>query len=103
MNGDKKPQVPIVGKRVPVKHAIVKAPKVNVRELLAQLCYLYPQYTLEEARLLPYKDVQLLLRVAMKQQATQMYNLTQISAAPHTKKGEGVKKLSEYFKSIANS
>lgn len=102
MDGNKRPEVP-QGKRVRVKKVVSQAPKLNVRELLAQLCYYYPQYTLNDAQKIPYRDVQLLLRVARKQQAIQLYNLTQISAAPHTKKGEGVKKLSEHFKGIANS
>ena len=102
MDEDKRPAVP-QGKRIRVKKVVVKAPKLNVDELLARLCYYYPQYTFREAKELPYKHVQLLLRVAKKQQAIQLYNLTQIAAAPHTKKGEGVKKLSEHFKGIANS
>lgn len=94
---------PPQGKRVKVQKVKSASSKLNGDELLAQLCFLYPQYTLNEARRLPYKDVQLLLRVAQKQQAAQLYNLTQVVAAPHTKKGEGVRKLSEHFKKIANS
>lgn len=94
---------PAEGKRVAVKKVASKARKVNVAELLAQLCYYYPQYTLKEAQELPYIHVQLLLRVAKKQQAIQLYNLTQIAAAPHTKKGKGVERLSEHFKKIADS
>lgn len=67
-------------------------------ELLATLCYFYPQYTFREARALPYQHVKLLLKVARREEAIKYYNLTQISAAPHTKKGEGVKKLVRYFK-----
>lgn len=91
------------GKIVRAKQVPKSSSKINVDEMLAEVCYHYPQYTLEEAALLSYRRVQLLLRVAQKQQAIQMYNLTQIAAAPHTKKGEGVKKLSEHFKKIANS
>jgi hypothetical protein len=94
---------PPQGTRIKVQKVKTARAKLNGDELLAQLCFLFPQYTLNEARRLPYKDVQLLLRVAQKQQATQLYNLTQVVAAPHTKKGEGVKKLSEHFKKIANS
>lgn len=95
---------PLEGKRISVqKVGAAKGKKFSAEELLAEVCYHYPQYTLDEAARLSYRRVQLLLRVAKKQEAIRMYNLTQIVAAPHTKKGEGVKKLSEHFKKIANS
>lgn len=67
-------------------------------ELLALLCYYYPQYTLEQARKLPYRHVKLLLHTARRQRAMEFLTLTQISTAPHTKKMSGVKKLMKYFK-----
>lgn len=70
------------------------------REIYAEVCYFYPQYTLEEVAQLPARDIQLLLKVARKQEATKMYNLLQVVSAPHTKKGQGVKTLSKYFKGI---
>ena len=72
--------------------------KVSKREMWARICYFYPQYTLEEASKLPARDINLLLKVARKINAEQKYDYTQIVAAPHTKKGSGVKKLTEYFK-----
>ena len=96
---DNQPQ----GKVIKVKRVPTKAAKLNTEELLAQVCYYYPQYTLETAALLSYRRVTLLLKVVKKQQAMHYYNLTQIAAAPHTKKGHGVKKLSEHFKKIADS
>jgi hypothetical protein len=81
---------------------VQKTPEVTKRtpalELLAELCYFYPQYTLAAARRLPAKHVYLLLRVATKLKSAEYYNLTQIAAAPHTKEGRGVKTLSEEFK-----
>jgi hypothetical protein len=71
--------------------------KVNARELLAELCFYYPQYTLAAARRLPAKDVMMLLKTANKMKAREYHNLTQIAAAPHTKKGEGVRKLSSRY------
>lgn len=70
----------------------------NARQLLAELCYYYPQYTYAEARLLPAKDVSLLLSTAQKIKAAEMFELTNIAAAPHTKKGEGVKQLLQKYK-----
>ena len=95
--------LPPEGKRIKVQRVKSSHNKINVEELLAQVCYHYPQYTLDEAARLSYRRVNLLLKVAQKQQAIEFYNLTQIAAAPHTKKGEGVKKLTEHFKKIANS
>lgn len=87
--------------RVRVKRVPSQEPKINKRELFALLCYYYPQYTLKEASLLPYRDINLLIRIAKEQRASEYYTLTQISAAPHSKKGQGVKKLSEYFKKLS--
>lgn len=87
------------GKRVKV--AKIKPEKFNGEELLAQVCYYYPAYTLKTAAQLSYRQVLLLLKVAQKQKATEYYNLTQIAASPHTKKGKGVQKLSDHFKKEA--
>lgn len=72
--------------------------KISKREMWARICYHYPQYTLKEASELPVRDIKLLLKVARQIQAENKYDLTQIAAAPHTKKGSGVKKLTEHFK-----
>ena len=71
------------------------------REIWATVAYYYPQYTLKEASKLPARDIKLLIKTAKKLEAQKMFNLTQIAAAPHTKKGEEVKKLSEHFKRLA--
>lgn len=71
------------------------------RELYARVCYLYPQYKLQDVEKMPNRDVLLLLKVANQVEALKMLNLVQISAAPHTKKGAGIKKLTTHFKRIA--
>jgi hypothetical protein len=81
--------------------ASIPRKKVNARELLAELCFYYPQYTLAAARRLPAKDVMLLLKMARKKKAEEYFNLTQIAAAPHTKKGSGVKRLSSRYAKVA--
>lgn len=95
---------PLEGKRIKMQ-SVVKATrkKFVAEELYAQVCYHYPQYTMNDAAKLSYHRIKLLLKVAAQQKAVEYYNLTQIAAAPHTKKGEGVKKLSEHFKKTANS
>lgn len=85
------------------KHIVAQSirkeqPKATNRELWATICYYYPQYTLEEASRLSVRDIKLLLRTAEKLEAQKMLALTQIAAAPHTKKGKGVKQLSDYYK-----
>lgn len=72
--------------------------KATNRELWATICYYYPQYTLEEASRLSIRDIKLLLKIAEKLEAQKMLAFTQIAAAPHTKKGQGVKKLTDYYK-----
>lgn len=72
--------------------------QINKRELWATICYYYPQYTLKEASELSIRDIKLLLRVAEKKEAEARYDYTQIVAAPHTKKGAGVKQLTDYYR-----
>lgn len=72
--------------------------KATNRELWATICYYYPQYTLEEASRLSIRDIKLLLKIAEKLEAQKMLAFIQIAAAPHTKKGQGVKKLTDYYK-----
>lgn len=81
--------------------ASVPKKKVNARALLAELCWYYPQYTLAAARKLPARDVVLLLKTARRKESERYFNLTQIAAAPHTKKGSGVKKLSSRYEKAA--
>lgn len=81
----------------------VEAKKASKRELYARVCYFYPQYKLEEVAKMPNRDVALLLKIANQIEALKMLNLTQISAAPHTKKGMGVKRLTTHFKKVAKN
>lgn len=92
------------GKRVVVKKAqkALDDSTDSTRELLATLCFYYPQYTYTKARQLSYHRVQLLVKTARKIEATRFYNLTQIAAAPHTEKGSGVKNLLEHFEAQMN-
>lgn len=78
----------------------IKKKKTSKRETWAEVCYCYPQYTLEEASKLPLRDINLLLKVAKKQQAEQYFNLTQIAAAPHSEKGKGVQELTDRYQEI---
>lgn len=41
-----------------------------------------------------------MLKVANKEEAKHLFELTQIAAAPHTKKGVGTKKLLEQYAKI---
>lgn len=86
-----------------VKVQRIKPKKIDSEELFAQVCYHYPQYDLDTAAQLSYRRIVLLLKTARRQQAIHYYNLIQIVAAPHTKKGKGVSKLSEHFKKMSES
>lgn len=87
--------------RVRAQKVPSQAVSLNKRETFATLCYYFPQYTLKEAAELPFRDVQLLIKTAKQIEGARLYNLTQIAAAPHTKKMQSVKKLSEHFKKMA--
>lgn len=84
--------------RIEVKRVSAKAEKLSKRELYATICWYYPQYSLKDAQGLPARDLNLLLKTAQKQEALTFLNLTQISAAPHTKNGQGVKSLMSRYK-----
>lgn len=86
--------------KVPEKKSSSNSTTLRV---LATLCYYYPAYTLREARKLPYKHVVLMISQARRLQALEMYNLTQIAVAPHTKKFVGVKKLTKEFEKVAKN
>lgn len=87
---------------------VVKAKSVNTskapdaEEVFAELCFYYPQYRMSQRHFLSHKYTMLLLKVARRKEAERMYNLTNIAAAPHTKKGQGVKKLLTHFKRLAD-
>ena len=74
--------------------------QAEINELLTRVCYYYPQYTLEAAEMLTNSQVNALLLQAEKQKAIEFYNLTMISAAPHSKKGQLVGKLIKEYKKI---
>lgn len=82
-------------KRIPRK-------ETSVEDIIALFCYYYQQYKYHEARKLPFKRLISMLKVAKKEYAKQMYDLTQITASPHTRKGQGVNKLLEHYKRIIN-
>lgn len=84
---------------------VAKVPKkeASKRGLYARVCYFYPQYKLKDVAEMPQRDVLLLLKTADQIEAVRMLNLTQISAAPHTRKGAGVKKLTTHFRKIAKN
>lgn len=70
------------------------------RTLYATVAYHYPQYTLQDVEIMPYRDVALLLKTANQIEAGRMYNLTMIASAPQSKNGKGVKTLMEHFRKI---
>ncbi len=72
----------------------------EVVDLITRVCYFYPQYTLETAEKLTDSQVTALLLQAEKQRAIELYNLTLISAAPHSKKGKMVEKLIKQYKKV---
>lgn len=82
-----------------------KVPKkpFSSEDILSLFCYKFPQYTYLEAQKLPFTRILKMLKAAKKEDARFMHELTEIVAAPHTKKGEGVKKMLEYYKEVIKS
>lgn len=75
--------------------------KTSLDDVIARFCYYFPQYTFADAKKkLPYRRVMQMLRVAEKERAAFLFELTNIAAAPHTKKGQGVKKLLDIYRKI---
>jgi len=70
----------------------------SVEDTLALFCFYFPQYTYAQSKRMPYKRVARMLRIAERERARFLYDLTNIAAAPHTHKGQGVKKMLNYFK-----
>lgn len=89
-------------KMQPVHPVQQKSNKAEKRRLWASICYYYPQYNLEQASQLSVRDIKLLLGTARRIEAERLYNLTQIVASPHTKKGKGVETLTNHFKDEMN-
>lgn len=85
----------------PIHKPVPEGSDSEVVDLLTRVCYFYPQYTLEEAERLTNSQVNALILQAEKQRAIEMYNLTLIAAAPHTKKGQLVNKLIKQYREIA--
>lgn len=83
-----------------VKAQKIPQKKISPEQIIALFCYHYQQYTFKQARNLPYKRVVMMLKVAEKEHAKRMFELTRIVAAPHTKKGSGVKSVLSYYESI---
>lgn len=66
---------------------VQKIPKkeANIDDLLASFCYHFKQYKYNEARLLPYKRVVQMLKVAEKEQAKTLFVLCKGMALTNAK------------------
>lgn len=84
---------------------VQKIPKKSLshEELLMRFCFLYQQYTYEEAKKLPARRVSRMVTVARQENARTMYNIVRAIAAPHTKRGQEVKKILGELKEIIDS
>lgn len=84
---------------------IIKAQKVpkkteSAENIIARFCCYFPQYKFHEARKLPFVRIKMMIRTWEKEYARRMIDLVEISSAPHTKKGSGVRKVIERYKAI---
>lgn len=81
--------------RISVKQIEQPLEEFSAAQTLAKLCYYYPQYTIETARPLPFRQVKLLLRQAKNERyinyireleiasASQQGNEAMVSLADH--------------------
>ncbi len=83
-----------------IKAQQIPQKKVDLDEIKMKFCLYYPQYKYHELKDFPFTRMRKMLSIAIKEEAQRMYNLTQIVAAPRSKKGLGVKKLLKHFKKI---
>lgn len=85
-----------------MKIKVQKVPKreVSIDDTIIKFCLYFPQYKYHEARKLPFVRVVKMLKVAERERAFLLFQLTNIAAAPHTKKGSGVKRLLDIFKRV---
>lgn len=88
-----------MGERVIVQAQKVPKKEVKPLKVLGMLCYFYPQYSLTQARQLPYKHVQMLLDVANQQKALEYSHLLRIASAVRGK--DGGKSLHKQYKRMA--
>lgn len=82
-----------------VKVASIPKKKIKPIELLGMFCYYYPQYTLAQARKLPYKTVKQLLDIAHQQKAIEYMHMVYIGSAVRSK--DGGKSLLKQYKRMA--
>lgn len=85
--------------------SVQKIPKrelssADYEDLLARFCFKFPQYTYKQAKDMPYIRIVKMLKAAERVRAKEMIELANIIAGPHTKNGEGTKKMIEYYQSI---
>jgi hypothetical protein len=74
-----------------------------IEDQLAQFCFYFQQYTFAQARKLPQRRINQMLKVAEREYAKKMIDLLNITVSVHTKKASGVKELHSHYKSILDS
>ena len=84
---------------------IIKAQKVpkkteSVEDIIARFCCCFPQYKFHEARKLPFFRIKMMIRTWEKEYARRMIDMVEIVSAPHTKKGSGIRKVIDRYRSI---
>jgi len=64
----------------------VSVKRTTPLDILGTFIYHYPQYTLEQARKMPYRTIVKLLQIANKQQTIKYIHLLQINASAQSEK-----------------
>lgn len=82
---------------IKVKKVPERAPPTS-QEILATFCFYYQQYTYEQAKQLPYRRISSFLKIARKQQAQKMLDLTRVIAGASSSKG--LENVLSYFNGI---
>lgn len=72
----------------------------DFEDLIARFCLFFPSYTFAQARRLPAMRIIQMLKVARREEARRMIELTQVIASPHAKGGKGPTKVIEYYQRV---
>lgn len=87
--------------------AVIKAQKIprpelefHPDEVIGRFCYYFPQYTFAQAKRMPLKVINKMLKLVEREKAKDFLFLTRIVGAPHSKNGNLYKSLIEYFKGV---
>lgn len=88
--------------------AVIRAQQIpkkqtSADDIVARFCYLFPQYTFQQAKRLPAKRITQMLAEVERYEAQRFLVLLRIVGSPHTKDASGYKKIEKDLQNIINT